>query len=124
YKGLLLDKAFLEIFEHSPSYFDDATKLLSKQNVTDNQAIICVLAMQNLNLDDYVKLCYFYIKLNDCNNISDDTIERLILGYLDIHIISENYNDPKVIAVLNAFKNDRKTSPTVKNVIENILARK
>jgi len=124
YKGLLFDKAFVELFDHSPSYYDDVTRLLSEQDVTNIQAIICVLAMQHLNLDDYIKLCGFYIKLNDRNKISEDTIERLIGGFLDIHIIPENYDDPKVIGVLNAFKNNRKTSATLKTMIDDILAGK
>jgi len=121
YKALLLDSAFTEIFEHSTFYFEDVTKFLSNGNVSKSDGFICAFAMQNLNIYDYLKLCRIYKELYDNRKISDYTMERLIGGFLDIHIIEDNRDNIEVATWLKAVHIDPKSSNELKRFMEDVF---
>jgi len=125
YGAFIANKAFVEIYEHSSSYFDDVKKLLLKKQFNEDQAVICIFSMQNLNIDDYVELCRIYTELYDQHKISEDTLELIIIrDFLKKRVIGDNYTNPKVIALLNTLHNGQRISKSFKGVIEDILAGK
>ncbi len=119
---LLYDSAFVEIFAHSYNYFDDVVKLLRKGQFTDDQASHCIYAMQNLCLDDYIGLSKIYLNLYSTGKISEGMLEECITpSFLKIRIIEKNYDDPRVIEILNSILN-RNISKNFKTNIQNILS--
>lgn len=125
YEELLANKAFVEIFEHSSSYFDDVIKLLSKEKFTNEQLTICTYAMQNLDTNDYVGLCGLYVELYNHHKISEGVLEEIIMpDFLQKRIIAKNYADPNVIKVLNTIHNSKNISKNFKEIIESILSGK
>jgi hypothetical protein len=120
---LIEDSAFSEIFDHSPTYFDDVIKLLAKKEINQRKAYYCVFAMQNLKLDEYIRLCNIYKKLYDNNKIPEYTLERLIGGgFLEIRVIKDHNSNPDVIRFLNEMHDDKKVSKDFKNLLEEILS--
>jgi len=125
YGALIANKAFVEIYEHSSSYFEDVKKLLSKEQFTQDQAVICVFSIQKLNINDYVELCRIYTELYDQHKISENTLELIIIrDFLKKRVIADNYTNPKVIALLNTLNNDKMISKNFKAMIEDILSGK
>ena len=110
--------AFEEIFDHGSSYFPDVKKLLMSHHFTDTQAFICVLAMQNLGVDDYVELGNMYLTLYNDHLISEGTLEAVIIpNFLSINILKDNKYDPKVITFLDAVHH-AKISTDFKDIVE------
>jgi len=118
---LIADSAFKEIFAHSSAYFHNVMSLLSKNEVDRRQAYFCVFAMQNLKLEDYIRLCNIYLQLYDNGKISEYTLERLVEGgFLKITIIQDNIDNPDVIIFLKKIQDDKKASKEFKKYIEDI----
>jgi hypothetical protein len=108
YEELLEDKAFVDILEHSNLYFKDAMALLSVGHFTPAQAEICICAMQNLSVNDYVKFCKLYMSLYKRGKLSEQIIEDVISpDFLKKRIIIYNYDNPDVKALLESIRDDK-----------------
>ena len=75
---LLADSGFVEIFEHNVNYYDDVITLLNRNEIDTHKAYYCVLAMQSLDVDKYVRLCNIYLTLFDHIKISQGILETAI----------------------------------------------
>ena len=122
---LLVDSAFMCIYEHSSAYLQDAIWLLLNENFTQMEANICIYGMQNLPLIDYIRFCKFYLILYNQNKISQGTLELTISpNFLRKLIIPENYAKPIVIEFLNNIRENKNISKEFKEMLENILSGK
>lgn len=123
---ILTDTAFVNVFEHSPVYFDDAMKFLQAGHFNAMQAHVCILAMQNLPVNDYVKLCDLYLSLFNQHKIAEGMLESAIMpNFLNIRVITNNYCDPKVKALLTSIINNKNVSKKeFKNYLSDILSGK
>jgi hypothetical protein len=63
YEGFLLDKEFVNVFEHGEFYKNDVNEFLNAGHFTYPQIAVCICAMQNLDVTDYVKLCNIVLSL-------------------------------------------------------------
>lgn len=75
---LLADSGFVEIFEHNVNYYDDVITLLNRNEIDTHKAYYCVLGMQSLDVDKYVRLCNIYLTLFDHIKISQGILETAI----------------------------------------------
>ena len=97
------NKAFVEVFEHSSSYFPDVKKLLRARHFTTEQVFVCILTMQNLGINDYLELCNIYLKLYDNHLISEQMLEAVIIpNFLNKIILEENKDNSNVQIFLNS----------------------
>ena len=64
YGELLGDKKFVNVFEHSSFYLNDVTLFLNKGNYNSMQVCICICAMQNLDVHDYVRFCTYLLSID------------------------------------------------------------
>ena len=109
YEELLNDKAFVDIFEHSAFYLNDAKAFLSNGYFSAMQVEICICAMQNLDGKHYIDFCKFCYSLYNQNKITSRVLEDAMgPDFLKKRIIIDNYYNPDVIALLDNLKNDRK----------------
>ncbi len=111
YEALLADKAFVNIMEHGEFYRNDVMTFLDKGNFNNMQVAICICAMQNLNVDDYVKLCNLILSLYNDNKLPEGILQDAISPeFLRKRIIINNYNNPRVINLLKSIENNKKVS--------------
>ncbi|WP_439697196.1 hypothetical protein ACFGVS_01650 [Mucilaginibacter sp. AW1-7] len=97
------NKAFVEVFDHSLSYFPDVKKLLATRHFSAEQAFVCILAMQNLCIHDYLELCNIYLALYDDHMVSEQMLEAVIApNFLNKIILKENNDNPDVLNFLNS----------------------
>ncbi len=79
--------------------------------------------MQNLAIEDYLKLCKVYLELYDKQKISEYGLLNVVMpNFLEKKIIIDNYKNPDVINFLKIMKDKEKRSSEFKGHIENILS--
>jgi len=111
YEALLADKAFVNILEHGEFYRNDVMTFLGKGNFNNMQVGICICAMQNLNMNDYVNLCNLILSLYNDNKVPEGILQDAISpNFLRKRIIINNYNDPRVINLLKSIESNKKVS--------------
>jgi hypothetical protein len=111
YEELLSDKVFVNVMEHGEFYRNDVMTFLGKGNFNSMQVEICICAMQNLNVNDYVNLCNLILSFYNEDKLSEGVLEDAISpNFLHKRIITDNYNDPKVIKLLKSIENNKKVS--------------
>jgi hypothetical protein len=122
---LLASPSFRVIYEHSTAYLEDAIQVLSKEKFNTMQASVCIFAMQNLQVVDYVRFCRFYLALYDRKKIMEPMLQQAILpNFLESRIIPQNYKDSGVIVLLHEIKSNGNISKAFKTEIENVLSGK
>lgn len=111
YEEMLGDKAFVNIMEHGEFYRNDVMTFLSKGNFNNTQVGICICAMQNLNVDDYVNLCDLILSLYNDNKLPEGILQDAVSpDFLRKRIIINNYGNPRVINLLKSIENNKKVS--------------
>jgi hypothetical protein len=122
---LLSSPSFMEVYNHSSLYFEDAMGLLSKNNFTNWTPFVCILAMQKLSVSNYIKFSDFYVDLFEHDKIKERLLEDVIApNFLDKRIIAENYNDAGVKQLLNRILRGKKISSEFNELILSILSGK
>jgi len=126
YEGLLYNKTFVNILEHCEFYRNDVTTFLNKGHFNNMQVEICICAMQNLNVNDYVNFCNLILTLYNDNKLPEGVLEDAISpDFLRKRIITDNYNDPRVIKLLKSIENNKKiSSKNFKEYLPDILSGK
>ena len=126
YEELLYNKAFVNILEHGEFYIDDVILFLNKRNFNDMQVAVCIGAMQNLKVSDYVKPCNLILELYNSNKLPEGILEHAISpDFLRKRIIIDNYADPEVVKLLRNIENNNKVTNTdFKNYLPEILSGK
>jgi len=105
YGQLLGDKKFVSVFEHSKFYLDDVMSFLNKGNYNSMQVCICICAMQNLGVRDYVRFCTYLLSLYNNGEISEGVLETGIApNLLQKRIIIDNYNNSEVKRLLKTIQ--------------------
>jgi hypothetical protein len=118
----LLNKSFAEIFEHGTCYVDDAVHTLKEESITKDRAGICLLAMQNISVDDYLKIGDAYLELFTKDKIPEPMLQTYLFpGILDKNILLDNYDNRDVIALLTRIKKNSKVSKASREMIESVL---
>jgi hypothetical protein len=79
YEELLADKVFVNVLEHGEFYRNDVMTFLGKGNFNNMQVGICICAMQNLNVNDYVNLCDLILSLYNNNKLPEGILQDAIL---------------------------------------------
>jgi len=111
YEALLADKAFVNILEHGEFYRNDVMTFLGKGNFNNMQVGICICAMQNLNMNDYVNLCNLILSLYNDNKVPEGILQDAISpNFLRKRIIINNYNNPRAINLLKSIERNKKVS--------------
>jgi hypothetical protein len=79
--------------------------------------------MQNLKVNDYVKFCSTYAGLYDGKKIKEPMLETAISpNFLNKKIITENYTNPGVIALLQSIRSKHGISTEFKKLIDGTLS--
>jgi hypothetical protein len=127
YDQYLDQPAFVEILEHNPVYFHDMVDMMTKKKFTPVQAEICIFAMQNLDVKNYVDLCRMYAELYAAHRISEGMLTQVFIPpFLDRRIIIDHYDDPDVIAVLHfihELKISRRSEETIEEILDGKISR-
>jgi hypothetical protein len=119
---LILIPTFRELYEHSSSYLSDDIRYLSDSNITYRQAAICLYAMQNLQIEDYLKVCKIFLDLFNKHKISENLLSSAIMpNFLEHKNIVNNYNNPHVVEFLKTVRDNEQVSSELKDNIQNIL---
>jgi hypothetical protein len=123
HEEILTDSNFLILFEHSNAYKEDAIRYLRNSEHTSQQLLICILAMQNLEINDYIDFCEAFTMLYEKGNIPEWVLIVLISpNFLKKHVIIENYSNPKVIKLLERINNYSSASKELKQNVTEILS--
>lgn len=120
---LLGNKKFVEIYDHSSVYLQDAIKFLLTDTLSGWRPFVCILAMQNLSVNDYTKFCNVLAELYEKDKIKEGMLQEAITpNFLEKRIIIKNYADPDVIKLLQRIQNNKKVSKEFNDRIEGILS--
>lgn len=118
-------KEFINLYEHSPFYIDNAIGLLGRDEFTPTQKKICINSMQQLKIEDYVRLCEGCKSLYDSGKLPEDILKWAINpNFSNRHLIVRNYEEATVIKLLTSIKNAPKISEGFRKSIEKILSGK
>ena len=113
---------FLSIYDHSAFYLEDAINFISNDSLTGRRPFICILAMQNLPVKDYVRFCNALAELYEENKIKESLLKNAIMpNFLDKRIIIMNYNNASVVKLLERIRNNKEITREFKDDIEDIL---
>lgn len=124
-QGLLLIDEFKELFEHDSLYVEDAIDFLAKDSATLQQKKITIYAMQNLEIDSYIKFCKMSKVLFDENKIPEFILKTAVNpNFLKKYLIIRNYGNPNVVALLQTIKSDTKVSSDFKQWVDEVLSGK
>jgi hypothetical protein len=108
YEELLANRPFVDILEHSKSYFPDVLSFLNRGNFNTGQVAISICAMQNLNVHDYVKLCNTILYLYNAKKLPVTILDHAIApDFLRKRIIIDNYTNPEVIALIKNIQSNK-----------------
>ena len=122
---LMLIPRFREIYRYSHFYLSDAIKYLSDKKITYRQAAICLYAMQNLEIEDYLKISNTFLILYNKKEISEYLLACVIdPNFLDDKIIVKNYDNLDVINFLKEIRDKDSVSKGFRQEIDNVLAGK
>jgi hypothetical protein len=126
YEELLGNKAFVNILEHGEFYRNDVMTFLGKGNFNNMQVGICICAMQNLNVNDYVNLCDLILSLYNNNKLPEGILQDAICpNFLRKRIIINNFDNHRVIYLLTSIENNKKvTNKDFKKWLPDILSGK
>jgi hypothetical protein len=120
---LLANPSFMEIYNHSNSYFGDALNFISKDSLSGWHPYVCILVMQNLPISEYMKFCNVYLNLFEKGKISEGILHVLIdPNFFKKRVIPKNFNNPEVIKFLNKVLDNGKVSNEFKVRIKTILS--
>jgi hypothetical protein len=120
--GLLANASFRLIYEHSAAYLPDVAEFLLKGQFNTMQASVCVFSMQNLSSADYVSFCQVILRLYHQEVIKEGMLEQAILpNFLEKRIISENYRDSNVMALLQNVMQIQNISTEFKNSLNRVV---
>jgi hypothetical protein len=115
-------KEFINLYEHSSLYIDNAIEFLGREEFTSVQKKISINSMQQANLEDYVRLCEECKSLYDSGKMPEEILNWAINpNFSNKHLIVRNYENAIVIKLLNSLKDDTKVSDGFKKSIEKIL---
>jgi len=125
HEEIVSDTNFLNLFEHSKIYKEDAIRFLKDSGHTSQQLLICILSMQNLGVNEYIDFSESFITLYEKGNIPEWVLIVLISpNFLKKHVVIENYNMPDVIKLLERVKSNCIASKELKQNITEILSGK
>lgn len=119
----LNDTLFLKLFEHSQIYKDEAIEFLKEKDHNYQQLAICILSMQNLEINDYTDFSEAFTTLYEKGNIPEWLLANLMCpNFFKNDVIVKNYSKPKVIKLLERIKSNRTSSKELKQNVTEILS--
>ena len=111
YEELLVNKEFVNVLEHGEYYKDEVNTFLKRGEFTNMQVAVCICAMQNLKVNDYVKLCTIILALYNNNGLPEKLLEHAIdPDFLRKHILAYHYQEPCVTSLIKSIENDPKVT--------------
>jgi hypothetical protein len=111
YEALLSNKEFVNVLEHGEYYKDEVNTFLKRGEFTNMQVAVCICAMQNLKVNDYVKLCTIILTLYNNNELPEKLLEHAIdPDFLRKHILAYHYKEPCVTSLIKSIENDPKVT--------------
>ena len=112
---------FVDLYKHDSIYLDDAIQSLTREKLTGWKMYIAYYAMQNLDINDYLKYCKTYIDLFDQGKINEAWVEAAVMPhFLKYRIIAKNYKNPQVKELLTNLIEDRKISEQFRSELKEI----
>ncbi|MBI5242251.1 MAG: hypothetical protein HY922_01050 [Elusimicrobia bacterium] len=121
--ALFGSKEFINIYEHSTTYYGNVIVLLGKPGINDRQKVIAVFAMQRLPRKEYLLFLNVLLDLLEKDKINFFVYEAGPFPGFDWNTtLPENYKDPDIIAYLNKAKASSKLSQERKAYIGKILS--
>src|ERR1700722_16995621 len=116
-------KEFINIYEHSNFYIQEAILFLSNDRYTDIQKKICICAMQKASLQNYLAILDKSKIQFDNKRMSESILEWAIVpNFSNRYLVVRNYKVQGVSNFLNSVVQDNKTSPQFKENIEKIIS--
>ena len=81
--------------------------------------------MQDLELNDYVDFCEAVVEVFNKGDLPEYCLKTIVFpNFLKKHIIIENYDNQRVIELLNRIRDNKSISADFKDNIVNILSGK
>jgi hypothetical protein len=120
---VLNDSEFINIYEHGRVYKEEAIKFVMQKERTAQQLKICILTMQDLALDSYLDFCDAVVEVFDRGGLPEYCLKTIIFpNFLKKHAIIKNYDNRRVIGLLNRIRNNKSISTGFRDNIANILS--
>ena len=115
---------FISIYESSMNYKDETLLFISDSTNSIQKKQIAVYSMQGLPDSLYIDFCSSAVGLHGKGIVTDELLEIIIFYSLNKkYQVVRNYQNPKVIALLQTFKVNCKRNET-KERIDNVLSGK
>lgn len=112
---------FISLYKHPAFYLDSVVNFLNNPNNSQQQKLICIFAMQRLELSEYLLLSDKAIDLFNNGKIDESVFKKVFDPRFSNKppVLIKNYDDPKVAQILIKAMNTN-CSPEVKKRINSI----
>ena len=122
---VLTDSEFVNIYKQGKAYKEEAIRFVTQKGQSVQKLKICILAMQDLELNDYVDFCEAVVEVFNKGDLPEYCLKTIVFpNFLKKHIIIENYDNQRVIELLNRIRDNKSISADFKDNIVNILSGK